>query len=132
MRYGMAGHHRRHYPEKPEESGNDMKPTDMPNTVKTWGSAFLVLVAVVTTLLVWASYLHTDAEAFVHIQDFESYQEQQFKADKFDRVDRVQREIDRIDFQLLEETLSETKRDYLKNKRNDLVNKITCIQNDSC
>ena len=131
MRYSMAGHHRRHYPEEPETEVT-MKTSNIPNAVKTWGSAFLVLVAVVTTLLVWASYLHTDAEAFVHIQDFESYQEQQLKSDKFDRVDRVEREIVRLDYQLLDTELAKEKRDYLTRTRADLVEKIKCIRDGTC
>ena len=77
-------------------------------------------------------HFHTDAEAAQHNEKFESYQEQQLKSDKHDRVDRVQREIDRIDFQLLEVNLPQHKRDYLTHKRKDLTDKIACIQEDNC
>jgi hypothetical protein len=132
----MAGHHRRHYPdkEKPEieTTGKRMKFTDIPNKVKAWCGAFIAVVAVAGTIFVWIGYLHTDAEAMVHVEDFENYQEQQLKSDKFDRIDRIQREIDRIDYQLLEVELPQHKRDYLTHKREDLVEKTKCIRADTC
>ena len=90
-------------------------------------------LAVVVGIL-WAMYSHfyTDAEAAEHIKEFEGYQQQQYAADKFDRVDRVQREIDRIDYQLLDIDLPQHKREYLMNKRADLVKKIECIRRDEC
>ena len=109
-----------------------VKYTDIPNKVKAWTGAFLSVVAVVSVVLVWTSYLHTDAEAAEHVEDFVDYQAQQLKADKYDRIDRVQREIDRYDYQLLEVELPQHKREYLTHKRNDLVDKISCIREDTC
>jgi hypothetical protein len=109
-----------------------VKYADIPNKVKAWGAAFLTAVAVGTTVFVWVSYLHTDAEAAVHVADFQDYQAQQLKSDKYDRVDRIQREIDRIDYQLLDVDLPQHKREYLTHKRTDLVEKIACIREDNC
>jgi hypothetical protein len=77
-------------------------------------------------------HFHTDAEAAEHVEKFESYQAQQLKSDKLKRVDEVQRDIDRYDYQLLEVDLPQHKREYLSHKRNDLVAKIRCIQEDNC
>jgi hypothetical protein len=77
-------------------------------------------------------HFHTDAEAAQHNEKFESYQEQQYAADKFDRVDRVEREIDRIDYDLLSDELTLKQIDYLKFKREDLKDKIKCIQEENC
>ena len=109
-----------------------MKFSDIPTRIKLWGTAFLTTVAIVTTVIIWVSYLQTDAEAAVHVRAFVDYQEQQYKSDKYDRVDRIVREIDRIDYQLLDEELSDVKRRYLENKRDDLEAKIECIRADTC
>jgi hypothetical protein len=109
-----------------------VKYADIPNKVKAWGAAFLTAVAVGTTIFVWVSYLHTDAEAAIHVADFESYQAQQLESDKRKRVDTVQSQIDRYDYQLLDVDLPQVKRDYLTHKRADLVEKIGCIREDNC
>jgi hypothetical protein len=44
----------------------------------------------------------------------------------------VQNQIDRYDYQLLEVDLPQHKREYLTHKRNDLVAKVKCIQEDNC
>ena len=108
-----------------------MKLSDIPNQAKAWIGAFVALVAVAGMLWSWMG-LHTDAEAARHVDDFVDYKSLQYKADKFDRVDRVQREIDRIDYELLTTELSQKQKDYLKTKRGDLVKKIECIQKDEC
>ena len=77
-------------------------------------------------------HFHTDAEAAVHVLAFEDYQKAQYQADKFDRLDRVQREIDRIDFQLISEDLTSRQREYLESKRRDLEKKMECIRRDEC
>ena len=84
--------------------------------------------------ILWAMYSHfyTDAEAAEHIEEFESYQQQQIQTDKFIRIDAAQERIDEIDFALLEDNLSDVKRNYLNKKREDLVKKIECIRRDEC
>jgi hypothetical protein len=77
-------------------------------------------------------HFHTDAEAAQHNEKFESYQVQQLQSDKLKRVDSVQSQIDRYDYQLLEVDLPQHKREYLTHKRNDLVAKVRCIQEDNC
>ena len=109
-----------------------MKFSDIPGSLTLWGTSFMTTIAVVSAVWVWVSYLHTDAEAQVHIQEYEGYKVQQYAADKFDRIDRVEREIARIDFQLLSEDLSPKEREFLKNKRLDLMAKIQCIREDKC
>jgi hypothetical protein len=109
-----------------------VKFSNIPNSIKAWATAFVALAAVFALAWGWIGYLHTDAEAQEHVEDFQDYQMQQFKSDKYDRADRIQREIDRIDFQLLSDDLLPRERNYLENKRADLVNKIVCIQRDEC
>ena len=84
--------------------------------------------------VMWAMYSHfyTDLEAAEHIEEFRDYQQQQYMADKFEREDRVQEQIDEIDFTLLEEDLPERKREYLKHKREELVDKMKCIREETC
>ena len=112
---------------------------DITGKVKAWTGAFLSVVAVGVVLWNWGGLLHTDAEAQVHVDDFVDYQtrqlaadERSYKSDIRDRADRVQREIDRLDYQLLDENLARNKRTYLTNKRTDMVNNIACIRDETC
>jgi hypothetical protein len=100
--------------------------------LKTIAGTIVGLAAAVAVLFAVYSHFHTDAEAAEHVEKFESYQAQQYAADKFDRVDRVEREIDRIDYDLLSDELTLKQIDYLKFKREDLKDKIKCIQEDNC
>ena len=98
------------------------------------------LVAVIGGLIAlavyWDGWTVTEAEAgqaHQQIQQkFESYQKQQYRADKADRLDRFQREMDRIDYQLISEDLTPHQREYLTNKRRDIEHKIQCVENDTC
>ena len=109
-----------------------MKFSDVPGTLTTWISTFLTVVAGAGVIWAWTSLLHTDAEAAIHVAVFESSQEAQYDSRKNDRIDRQQREIDRIDYQLLDTELISTKREYLRRKRAELVAKIACIRADTC
>ena len=51
-----------------------MKWNDIPDKVKKWTGAFLGLAAVGALIIGWVSYLHPDAEAAAHIEEFYSYQ----------------------------------------------------------
>jgi hypothetical protein len=106
-----------------------MKP---PTTITGWTSMITGIAAVLVILFAAYSHFQTDAEAAQHNDKFESYQEQQFVSDKFDRVDRVEREIARIDYQLISDDLTLKQIDYLKFKRADLKDKIKCIQEENC
>jgi hypothetical protein len=109
-----------------------VKFSELSTLVKTIAGTFITVVAALAIVWGWGGLLQTDAEAQEHKDDFNSYQMQQFKSDKYDRADRIQREIDRIDYQLLSADLSSEQRQYLNNKRADLVDKIKCIQRDEC
>jgi hypothetical protein len=106
--------------------------SDISTLVKAITTTFVAVVAALAILWGWGGMLQTDAEAQEHVDDFVDYQKQQFKASKYDRVDRVQREIDRIDFQLLTDDLPAKKIKYLDKKRADSEKKIICIQRDEC
>jgi hypothetical protein len=100
--------------------------------LKTIAGTIVGLAAATAVLFAVYSHFHTDAEAAEHVEKFESYQAQQLKSDKLKRVDSVQSQIDRYDYQLLEVDLPQHKREYLTHKRNDLVAKVKCIQEDNC
>jgi hypothetical protein len=106
--------------------------SELSTLVKAVATTFIALVAALAIIWGWGGLLQTDAEAQEHKDDFVDYQQQQFKASKYDRVDRVQREMDRIDFQLLTDDLPQKKVKYLEKKRADSVDKIKCIQRDEC
>ena len=94
------------------------------------------VVALSTTC--WAAYSHfqTDIEANASHAAIRSVvaQNQQHQLDVFkqDRVDRHQREIDRIEYQLISEDLTPEQREYLTSKREELRELIKCIRLDNC
>lgn len=106
--------------------------SEISTTIKVVTGTFVSVAAAGALIYGWVGYLHTDAEASEHVKEFYQYQEQQYKSDKYERIDRVDEKIAEIDFQLLSDDLTERERQYLINKRTDLVAKISCIRSDEC
>jgi len=97
------------------------------------------VVAVVTLAgFIVAAYSHfmTDAEAAEQHSEItdsvESYQAQQYRADKQDRVDRINREINRLEYDLLDTEMTTQQREYKKRLIGRQEKKIECIQADQC
>jgi hypothetical protein len=109
-----------------------MKPPAFLADIRSVTGTIVGIAAALAILYGVYGHFHTDAEAAEHVEKFESYQVQQLQSDKLKRVDEVQRQIDRYDYQLLEVDLPQHKREYLSHKRNDLTDKIACIQEDNC
>jgi hypothetical protein len=89
-------------------------------------------VAVIVILFGIYSHFHTDLEAAEHVAEFTDYKVKQFEAFKLDRIDRHQREVDRIEFRLLSDELSEKERAYLVRKIQQLQDQIKCIREEKC
>lgn len=100
--------------------------------LKTWPGIITGVAGALVVLYGGYSHFHTDAEASQHIKEFRDYQELQYQADKNDRVDRHQREINRIEYQLLSDDLSAKEREYLASKKEELRDLIKCIREDTC
>ena len=109
---------------------------DIPTKAKAWAGVVTSLAAVVAICVASYGHFMTDAEAADQhqqiVQKQESYQAQQYRADKADRLDRFQREMDRIDFNLISDELTERQREYLTNKRRDIERKMSCVEKDDC
>ena len=110
---------------------------DKLNQVK--GALTAVVAIIAATIALWAywdRWFVSEAEAgeeHAKIQNqFESYQQQQYRAHKSDRLDRFKREINRIDYQLLSQQISAQQREYLQNQRKDVMRKIDCVEKDEC
>jgi len=109
---------------------------DIPTKAKAWAGVVTSVAAVVAICVASYGHFMTDAEAADQhqqiVQEQESYRAQQYRADKADRLDRFQREIDRIDFQLISDDLPDRQREYLTNKRHDIERKMACVEKDDC
>lgn len=97
----------------------------------------------------WAAYshFHTDAEAAAGYNkikqeystmvaevagDLAQYQEKTYTQFKNDRIDRHQREINRIEYQLLDPGLTPQQREYLLRRIQELRETIACIRRGEC
>ena len=113
-----------------------IKISELSTTVKTIAGGVTGAVAILGVVYTGYAHFTTDAEASeAHGQiteELHDYQEQQFKADKADRLDRFQREIDRIDYELISESLTAQQREYLKRKRHDIERKMECVEGGKC
>ena len=109
---------------------------DIPTKSKAWAGVVTSLAAVVAICVASYGHFMTDAEAADQhqqiVQEQESYRAQIYRADKQDRIDRHTREINRIEYQLISEDLTERQRDYLIGKRTELYSLIDCIRKDLC
>ena len=96
-----------------------------------WASGLLVLGALLGAFisLTAAGPLQTDKEAQVWQKSHVLTEAEKFKAD---RVDRVERESVRIKYDLLDETLSIKKIDFMKRQLIENDTKIKCIRADTC
>jgi hypothetical protein len=142
MRYSMAGHHRRHYPDKEEPEietkGNPMKEIldKIPKTIQ-W---LVIVIGGVSALSATAygvyGHFQTDIEANASHTAIKSVvaQNQQKQIDVFkqDRIDRHVREIKRIEYKLISEKLTIRQVDYLNSQKLELRDTIACIRAGTC
>ena len=85
------------------------------------------LIGLAAIPLIWWLHRLGDAEAATPVSAaFLFYGTEQ------DRIDRHQREIDRIEYQLISEELTDKQRDYLLSKKQELRDLIKCIREDKC
>jgi hypothetical protein len=99
-------------------------------------ASLAAVVAIAGFVAAGYSHFMTDVEAQEQHQeitdDFQDYQKQQYVADKQDRLDRVQREVDRLEYDLLDAELTVEQREYKKRLINRQEAKTVCIQEDKC
>ena len=101
----------------------------------TWKAAvsaavgLVAIIAAADVVIDKAGSVQTDEEAYVWRSGHVLTEAEKFKAD---RIDRVERESDRIEYDLLDETLKIKEVDFLKRQLNKNDLKIKCIQDDKC
>lgn len=92
-------------------------------------TGFTVLVAAINIVVGWASEIQYDKEAQIWRSDHVLTEAQKFKAD---RIDRVQRENDRLEYDLLDNTLSVEQRQFKTRQIEKNDKKIECIREGTC
>ena len=89
----------------------------------------VAVIAAADVIVEKAGTVQMDIEAEVWRKGHILTEAQKFKAD---RIDRVERENNRIDFDLLDESLKIKEIDFLKRQLIKNDKKIECIQRDEC
>ena len=91
-------------------------------------------IGVGTSIWVWVGYLHTDAEAAQHVAEVKDYRQKIYRQSKRERIDQVEKQIKDIDFLIQFEfaAMPDNMKLYYEQQREDLKDKIECIQKDEC
>ena len=98
-----------------------IKWSDIPNAVKI----VIPTVAVIMSVVSYMTTFQTDAEAA-------EMEKRITKEVQSSRVDDIEAQIDLYEFQLLDEKLSESKKEWIKRKIADLKAKRECIREGTC
>ena len=113
-----------------------MKWSELSKKVQTLAIITGSVTALAATAYGAYSHFQTDAEANASHSAIRTVvaqnQQQQIDVFKEDRLDRHQREISRIEYQLLSDELTDKQREYLKRKIEELRELIKCIRQDKC
>ena len=113
-----------------------IKISELSNPVKALAAPAVAFVTIGGFVAAAYGHFQTDAEAlFTHDAirlDVAQKEQNQLDVYKQSRIDRHQREIDRIEFQLLSDDLTGKQVAYLNRKVSELVQLIACIRRNEC
>ena len=90
---------------------------------------FVAIVGAIQLSVSLASEVQTDKEAQTWRADHMLTEAEKFKAD---RIDRVERESDRVEYDLLDSSLTVPQIDFKKRQLEKNDAKITCIRDETC